>query len=80
MQVFADFTGLNFVTTDSVTGQVSVRLQELPWPQALQVVLQAKGLAARQEGRVVWIAPMDEWLQREKKLLESQAALDGVSP
>lgn len=80
MQVFADFTGLNFVTTDSVTGQVSVRLQELPWPQALQVVLQAKGLAARQDGRVVWIAPQDEWLMREKKSLEAQAALEGVSP
>ena len=80
MQVFADFTGLNFVTTDSVTGQVSVRLQDVPWPQALQVVLQAKGLAARQQGRVVWIAPQDEWLQREKKWLESQAALEGVSP
>ena len=80
MQVFADFTGLNFVTTDSVTGQVSVRLQEVPWPQALQVVLQAKGLSARQEGRVVGIAPQDEWLQREKKLLESQAALEGLSP
>ncbi|WP_374351471.1 type IV pilus secretin PilQ [Limnohabitans sp.] len=80
MQVFADFTGLNFVTTDSVTGQVSVRLQEVPWPQALQVVLQAKGLAARQDGRVVWIAPHDEWLQREKKSLEAQAALEGVSP
>ena len=80
MQVFADFTGLNFVTTDSVSGQVSVRLQQVPWPQALQVVLQAKGLAARQEGRVVWIAPQDEWLQREKKSLEAQAALDGVSP
>jgi len=80
MQVFADFTGLNFVTTDSVGGQVSVRLQEVPWPQALQVVLQAKGLAARQEGRVVWIAPQDEWLQREKKNLEMQTALDGVMP
>jgi len=80
MQVFADFTGLNFVTTDSVAGQVSVRLQEVPWPQALQVVLQAKGLAARQDGRVVWIAPQDEWLQREKKSLEAQAALEGVSP
>lgn len=80
MQVFADFTGLNFVTTDSVSGQVSVRLQQVPWPQALQVVLQAKGLAARQEGRVVWIAPQDEWLLREKKSLEAQAALDGVSP
>ncbi len=80
MQVFADFTGLNFVTTDAVNGQVSVRLQEVPWPQALQVVLQAKGLAARQEGRVVWVAPQDEWLQREKKSLEAQAALEGVSP
>ena len=80
VQVFADFTGLNFVTTDSVAGQVSVRLQEVPWPQALQVVLQAKGLAARQEGRVVWIAPQDEWLQRERKQLEMQAALDGVMP
>lgn len=80
MQVFADFTGLNFVTTDSVSGQVTVRLQDLPWPQALEVVMQAKGLSARQEGRVVWIAPQDEWLQRERKRLESQAALEAVSP
>ena len=80
MQVFADFTGLNFVTTDSVVGQVSVRLHQVPWPQALQVVLQAKGLAARQEGRVVWIAPQDEWSQREKKSQEAQAALDAVNP
>ena len=80
MQVFADFTGLNFVTTDSVTGQVSVRLQDVPWPQALEVVMQAKGLAARREGRVVWIAPQDEWPLREKKRLEAQAALEAVSP
>jgi len=80
MQVFADFTGFNFVTTDSVSGQISVRLQQVPWPQALQVVLHAKGLAARQQGRVIWIAPQDEWLQREKKRLESKAALDGVVP
>jgi type IV pilus assembly protein PilQ len=80
MQVFADFTGLNFVTTDSVAGQVSVRLQQVPWPQALQVVLQAKGLTARQEGRVVWVAPQEEWLHREKKALEAQSALEGVSP
>ena len=80
MQVFAEFTGLNFVTTDSVSGQVSVRLQEVPWNQALQIVLQAKGLAARQEGRVVWVAPQDEWLQREKKRLEAQTALENQSP
>ncbi len=80
MQVFADFTGLNFVTTDSVTGQVSVRLQEVPWPQALEVVMQAKGLSARQQGRVVWVAPQDEWLQRERKRLEARSALEALSP
>jgi type IV pilus assembly protein PilQ len=80
MQVFAEFTGLNFVTTDSVSGQVSVRLQEVPWTQALQIVLQAKGLVARQQGRVVWVAPQEEWWQREKKRLEAQHALEQVSP
>ena len=80
MQVFADFTGFNFVTTDNVSGQISVRLQDVPWPQALHVVLHAKGLAARQQGRVVWIAPQDEWIQREKQRLASQAALEGVLP
>ena len=80
IQVFADFTGLNFVTTDGVAGQVSVRLQDVPWPQALEVVMQAKGLSARQDGRVVWIAPQDEWLQREKKRQEAQLALEAVSP
>ena len=80
MQVFAEFTGLNFVTTDSVSGQVSVRLQDVPWTQALQIVLQAKGLAARQEGRVIWVAPQDEWWLREKKRLETQAALENQGP
>jgi type IV pilus assembly protein PilQ len=59
---------------------VSVRLKDVPWPQALQIVLQSKGLASRQEGRVIWVAPQDEWLQREKKHLEAQTALEAVSP
>lgn len=80
MQVFADFTGLNVVTTDAVTGSVSVRLKDVPWPQALQIVLQSKGLASRQEGRVIWVAPHDEWLLREKKHIEAQTALETVSP
>jgi type IV pilus assembly protein PilQ len=80
LQVFADFTGLNLVATDSVSGAVTVRLNELPWPQALQIVLQAKGLASRQEGRVLWVAPQEEWALREKKQLETQAALEAVSP
>ena len=80
LQVFADFTGLNLVATDSVSGQVTVRLTELPWPQALQIVLQSKGLASRQDGRVLWVAPQEEWALQEKRQLEAQAALEAVSP
>jgi type IV pilus assembly protein PilQ len=80
LQVFAEFTGLNLVATDSVKGQVTVRLTDVPWPQALQIVLQSKGLASRQDGRVLWVAPQGEWAQREKMQLEAQAALESVSP
>ena len=80
LQVFAEFTGLNLVATDSVKGQVTVRLTDVPWPQALQIVLQSKGLASRQDGRVLWVAPQHEWAQREKMQLDAQAALDAVSP
>jgi len=80
LQVFADFTGLNLVATDGVRGQVTVRLNGVPWRQALNIVLQSKGLASRQEGRVLWVAPQDEWAVREKKQLEAQAALETVSP
>ena len=80
LQVFADFTGLNLVPTDSVSGPVSVRLSEVPWQQALSIVLQSKGLVSRQEGRVLWIAPQGEWALREKKQLDAQAALEAVSP
>jgi type IV pilus assembly protein PilQ len=80
LQVFADFTGLNLVATDSVSGAVTVRLTDVPWPQALQIVLQSKGLASRQDGRVLWVAPQEEWALREKKQLDAQAALEAVSP
>jgi len=80
LQVFAEFTGLNLVATDSVKGQVTVRLNDVPWPQALQIVLQSKGLASRQDGRVLWVAPQGEWAQREKMQLDAQAALEAVSP
>ena len=80
LQVFADFSGLNVVPTDSVRGPVSVRLNDVPWQQALGIVLQSKGLVSRQEGRVLWVAPQGEWALREKKQLDAQAALDAVSP
>ncbi len=80
LQVFAEFTGLNLVATDTVKGQVTVRLTDVPWPQALQIVLQSKGLASRQDGRVLWVAPQGEWAQREKMQLDAQVALEAVSP
>lgn len=76
LQVFADFTGLNLVASDNVTGQVSVRLEALPWPQALDMVLRSKGYAYRQEGTVLWVAPEEEWTLRERKRLEAQAAIE----
>ncbi|PUE34364.1 type IV pilus secretin PilQ [Limnohabitans sp. Jir72] len=80
LQVFAEFSGLNLVVADSVTGQISVRLVDVPWVQALGIVLQSKGLTSRREGNVLWVAPREEWALREKKHLESQAALEAVSP
>ncbi|WP_233254827.1 type IV pilus secretin PilQ [Limnohabitans sp. T6-5] len=80
LQVFAEFSGLNLVLTDNVSGPVTVRLNEVPWQQALDIVLQSKGLSSRQEGRVLWVAPQGEWALREKKQRDAQAALDAVSP
>lgn len=80
LQVFAEFTGLNLVVTDTVAGHITVRLVEVPWVQALSIVLETKGLASRREGNVLWVAPREEWALREKKHLESQAALEVVSP
>ena len=80
LQVFADFSGLNLVAAEGVGGQVTVRLSDVPWPQALNIVLQAKGLAYRLDGRVLWVAPQDEWATRERKQLESRSALEAVSP
>ena len=76
LQVFTEFTGLNFVCSDKLERALSVRLQDVPWPQALEVVLHSQGLVARQQGRVVWVVPEDEWLQRERKRLEAQALLE----
>jgi type IV pilus assembly protein PilQ len=80
LQVFADFSGLNLVAAEGVGGPVTVRLSNVPWPQALNIVLQAKGLAYRLDGRVLWVAPQDEWATRERKQLESRSALEAVSP
>lgn len=74
LQVIADFTNFNIITSDSVTGSVTLRLQDVPWDQALDIILQAKGLGMRKNDNVIWIAPKDEIIAKEKLELESKAA------
>ncbi len=80
LQVIADFTNFNVVTSDSVTGGVTLRLKDVPWDQALDIILQAKGLGMRKSGNVLWIAPKDEIASKEKLDLESKAALQNLEP
>jgi type IV pilus assembly protein PilQ len=78
LQVIADFTNFNIVTSDSVTGAVTLRLKDVPWDQALDIVLQAKGLGMRKTGNVIWIAPKDEIASKEKLDLESRVAIQSL--
>ena len=78
LQVIADFTNFNVVTSDTVTGAVTLRLKDVPWDQALDIILQAKGLGMRKTGNVLLIAPKDELAAKEKQDLESRTALQGL--
>ena len=78
LQVIADFTNFNVVTSDSVTGAVTLRLKDVPWDQALDIILQAKGLGMRKSGNVLWIAPKDEIVAREKQELESKVSIESL--
>ncbi|NDP39082.1 MAG: type IV pilus secretin PilQ [Rhodoferax sp.] len=80
LQVIADFTNFNIITSDSVSGSVTLRLQDVPWDQALDIILQAKGLGMRKTGNVLWIAPKDEINAKEKLELESVASLQSLEP
>ena len=80
LQVIADFTGFNFITSDTVTGNLTLRLKDVPWDQALDTILQAKGLDMRKSGNVVWIAPSDELATKEKLALEAQAHIADLEP
>ena len=80
LQVIADFTNFNIVTSDSVSGAVTLRLQDVPWDQALDIILQSKGLGVRKSGNVLWVAPKDEIAAKEKLDLESVAAVQGLEP
>jgi len=80
LQVIADFTGMNIVASDTVTGNLTLRLKDVPWDQALDLILQTKGLDKRQNGNVVWIAPKDELLAKEKLEYESKSQIVDLEP
>ncbi len=72
LNVIADFTDLNIITSDAVGGSLTLRLKDVPWDQALQIILDTRGLDMRKNGNVVWIAPRAELATKEKLMLESQ--------
>ena len=80
LQVIADFTNFNVVTSDTVAGSLTLRLKDVPWDQALDIIMQAKGLGMRKTGNVLWIAPKEEIAAKEKVDLEARAALQGLEP
>jgi type IV pilus assembly protein PilQ len=80
LQVIADFTNFNIVTSDSVTGSVTLRLQDVPWDQALDIIVQSKGLGMRKNGNVLLIAPKDELFAKEKIDREANVALEVLEP
>lgn len=80
LQVIADFTNFNVVTSDTVTGSLTLRLKDVPWDQALDIILQAKGLGMRKVGNVLWIAPKEEIAAKERADLEARAAIQGLEP
>ncbi|MEW6354568.1 MAG: type IV pilus secretin PilQ [Pseudomonadota bacterium] len=80
LQLIADFTGLNIVTSDTVQGNLTLRLKNVPWDQALDIILKSKGLAMRQIGNVIQIAPTEEVAAREKLELEAQKQVEELAP
>jgi type IV pilus assembly protein PilQ len=80
LQVIADFTNFNVVTSDTVTGNVTLRLKDVPWDQALDIILQAKNLGLRKSGNVILIAPKDELNAKEKIELEAKKQISELEP
>ncbi|MBK7079679.1 MAG: type IV pilus secretin PilQ family protein [Betaproteobacteria bacterium] len=80
LQVIADFTGLNIITSDTVQGSLTLRLKDIPWDQALDIIMQTKGLDMRKNGSVVLIAPREELALKEKQQLESQIQISDLEP
>ena len=80
LQTIAEETGINFVISDSVTGDLTLRLKDVPWDQALETIMQIKGLAKREKNNVVWIAPAGEITENERLALESSLQMTELEP
>lgn len=80
LQLIADFTDLNMVTSDSVGGSVTLRLKNVPWDQALDIILKSRGLAMRQSGNVIMVAPAEEIAARERLELEAERQVQQLAP
>jgi type IV pilus assembly protein PilQ len=80
LQLLADFTGLNMVVSDTVDGRITLRLKNVPWDQAMDIILKTKGLSMRRNDNVVLVAPTEEIAAREKLELESQQQIQELAP
>jgi type IV pilus assembly protein PilQ len=80
LQLIADFTELNLVASDTVKGSITLRLQDVPWDQALELVLKTKGLGKRQVGNVLMVAPAAEIAERERQEIEAQRQVEELAP
>jgi len=80
LQVIADFTNLNIITSDSVSGSITLRLKDVPWDQALDIILQSKGLDMRKNGNVLIVAPREELATKEKLELEARNQIQDLEP
>lgn len=80
LQVIADFTGLNIITSDTVTGNLTLRLKDVPWDQAMDIIVQSKGLVMRKTGNVILVAPAEEVAAKETLELESARKIEDLEP
>lgn len=80
LQVIADFTGFNIITSDTVSGNITLRLKDVPWDQALDIIMQARGLGMRKNGNVILIAPSEEIAAKEKQKLEAERQIEDLEP
>lgn len=80
LQLLADFTGFNLVASDTVSGSITLRLKNVPWDQALDIILRTKGLSKRQMGNVIMVAPTNEIVAQETQELEADQQIEALAP